>query len=163
METDIQRFERLCKEAGIPSTTTNFYLDSPDRLYNFYKAVVQDISKELQRTIEKKEEVEDDDEPLVEEKKPSVEEKKPSVEEKKPSVEEKKPSVDEPETIQNPTDKCILSKLERYKDKKPLTTKELSNLCKVSVRTVQERTKKLHEKGFIRPGGPDSQIRRWTI
>lgn len=158
METDIQRFERLCREAGIPSTTTNFYIDSPDRIYKFYRAIIKDISKELQMTIERKQ-----PEPEEESEKEEPEQTGTKEEPEKKESEKPKPAKKKKIEVSNFTDRLILSKLERYKDKKSLTTRELSNLCKVSLRTIQKRTKKLYENGLIRMEETDGQARTYSL
>jgi len=43
-ETEIQRFERLCKEVGVPITTINFHI-SQEQIYKLYRAIIKDCEQ----------------------------------------------------------------------------------------------------------------------
>ena len=45
METELQRFERLCKEVHIPITTLNFHVTQPE-IYKLFKVIVKDCEAE---------------------------------------------------------------------------------------------------------------------
>lgn len=100
MESEIQRYERLCKESGITTVTMNFFV-KPEQLYKFFRVVVKDCEKK----------------------------------EPKPDV------LDNRE--------LTLHSLRKYNNYGGLTTRKLSELCGYSLRTAQEWTKKLSEKGLI--------------
>ena len=43
-ESEIKRFERLCKEVGIQTTTPNFYV-TQDQVFKLFKLIVKDCGK----------------------------------------------------------------------------------------------------------------------
>lgn len=176
METEIQRFERLCKKAGIPTTTINFYISSPDRIFLFYKEVLKDCNEQNSQKNEQNAEIvnktqekpfnqsENDDQPL--------------------DCDDGKCEVDydydckgsKPEgctchrclkgngklKLTN-SDELILTKLKRYTRISGLTSEELSNLCALSLRTIYYRTKVLSEAGMIEEGEHEGRGVTWRL